>query len=315
MEDKKPKTHKGKLYLESLLPKLIEDPKQCLFINTANSSEIMRMILNDLYLLRKDYSKKLNKKEKIENLTNGRDSIEFLCEKNNCSLFTFTSDIKKRPMDITFGFTFNHSILDAFNFEVTNYIPIEYFNNKKINIDSYMKPILFFQGELFESEFEYERVKKFFIDYFRLYDVETAIISELKRIIVISIDNNDKVIKIRNYQIEGEIKENNLNNINFIEIGPSLDLKERKFFIGDEELYKKSLKQPRALMDIKKKNIKKNELLGIKEGVIHMQKQNLNAVSLKKYKKILGKKRFGKKGQKFEKEFKDKNNNNIDLEE
>ena len=228
MEDKKPKTHKGKLYLESLLPKLIEDPKQCLFINTANSSEIMRMILNDLYLLRKDYSKKLNKKEKIENLTNGRDSIEFLCEKNNCSLFTFTSDIKKRPMDITFGFTFNHSILDAFNFEVTNYIPIEYFNNKKINIDSYMKPILFFQGELFESEFEYERVKKFFIDYFRLYDVETAIISELKRIIVISIDNNDKIIKIRNYQIEGEIKENNLNNLNFIEIGPSLDLKVRK---------------------------------------------------------------------------------------
>ena len=315
MEDKKPKTHKGKLYLESLLPKLIEDPKQCLFINTANSSEIMRMILNDLYLLRKDYSKKLNKKEKIENLTNGRDSIEFLCEKNNCSLFTFASDIKKRPMDITFGFTFNRSILDAFNFEVTNYIPIEYFHNKNITIDSYMKPLLFFQGELFESEFEYERVKKFFIDYFRLYDVETAIISELKRIIVISIDNNDKIIKIRNYQIEGEIKENNLNNINFIEIGPSLDLKERKFFIGDEEQYKKSLKQPKALMDIKKKNIKKNELLGIKEGVIHMQKQNLNAVSLKKYKKILGKKRFGKKGEKFEKEYEDKNNNNIDLEE
>ena len=265
MEDKKPKTHKGKLYLESLLPKLIEDPKQCLFINTANSSEIMRMILNDLYLLRKDYSKKLNKKEKIENLTNGRDSIEFLCEKNNCSLFTFTSDIKKRPMDITFGFTFNHSILDAFNFEVTNYIPIEYFHNKDITIDSYMKPLLFFQGELFESDFEYERVKKYFIDYFRLYDVETAIISELKRIIVISIDNNDKIIKIRNYQIEGEIKENNLNNLNFIEIGPSLDLKVRKFFIGDEEQYKKSLKQPKALMDIKKKNIKKNELLGIKE--------------------------------------------------
>ena len=36
MEDKKPKTHKGKLYLESLLPKLIEGPKQCVFINTAN---------------------------------------------------------------------------------------------------------------------------------------------------------------------------------------------------------------------------------------------------------------------------------------
>ncbi len=323
MEDKKAKTHKGKLYLESLLPKLKEDPKQCIFINTANSSEIMRMILNDLYILRKDYSKKLNKKEIIENLINGRNSIEFLCEKNNCSLFTFSSDTKKRPMDITFGLTYNHSILDSFNFEVTNYIPIEYFHNN-ISIDSYMKPILFFQGELFESDYNYDRVKKFFIDYFKLYDVESAIISELKRIIVISIDNDDKIIKIRNFQVEGEIKEDNLNNINFIEIGPSLDLKERKFIIADDELYKKTLKQPKAIMDVKKKNIEKNELLGTRHGIIHMQKQNLNAVSLRKYKKIIGKKRFGKKGEKFEEEFskqekknktKNKSNQNIDLEE
>ena len=55
-----------------------------------------------------------------------------------------------------------------------------------------------------------------------------------------------------------------------------------------------------------------------------MQKQNLNAVSLRKYKKIIGKKRFGKKGEKFEEEFskqekknktKNKSNQNIDLEE
>ena len=45
MEDielpKKAKTHKGKVYLNSLLPKLIEDPKQCVFINTKTSSELM----------------------------------------------------------------------------------------------------------------------------------------------------------------------------------------------------------------------------------------------------------------------------------
>ena len=71
MEDtslpKKAKTHKGKVHLNSLLPKLIEDPKQCVYINTKSSSEIMRMVLNDLYLLRRDYSKKLNQKEEISN--------------------------------------------------------------------------------------------------------------------------------------------------------------------------------------------------------------------------------------------------------
>ena len=46
MEERKALTHKGKLYLESLMPKMIEEPKQCLFINTQNSTELMRMVLN-----------------------------------------------------------------------------------------------------------------------------------------------------------------------------------------------------------------------------------------------------------------------------
>ena len=32
------KTQKGKTYLKNILPKLIEDPKQCLFINTTKSN-------------------------------------------------------------------------------------------------------------------------------------------------------------------------------------------------------------------------------------------------------------------------------------
>jgi hypothetical protein len=46
--NKKAKTHKGRLYLQKLAPKLIEDPKLSLFLNSDNSSEIMRMILGDL---------------------------------------------------------------------------------------------------------------------------------------------------------------------------------------------------------------------------------------------------------------------------
>ena len=259
------KTQKGKSYLKNLLPKLIEDPKQSLFINTTNSSEIMRMIMNDLYLIKKDYSKKLSNKEKIININ------------------------------------FNHEFLDVFEFEVTNYIPIEYFK-KNIEIGAYMKPIIIFQGEIFETEFNYERLKNFFFDYFKLYNTENVIINELKRIIVISCDSNEKIVKIRNYQINGEINEQNLKNLNLVEIGPSLNLKEKKFILADDNLYKNSLKQPKNLKESKEKNIEKNKILGIKRGRLHINKQNLNAVSLKKYKKILGKKRFGKKGEKFEKE-------------
>ena len=48
IEMKKAKTHKGKKFLESRMPKAEEDSKMSLLLNTNNSSEIMRMVLNDL---------------------------------------------------------------------------------------------------------------------------------------------------------------------------------------------------------------------------------------------------------------------------
>jgi hypothetical protein len=48
IEVKKAKTHKGRLHLQSKIPKVIEGPKECVFLNTHNTSEIMKMVLNDL---------------------------------------------------------------------------------------------------------------------------------------------------------------------------------------------------------------------------------------------------------------------------
>ena len=295
MEERKPKTHKGKLYLESLKPKLIEDPKQCLFINTENSTEIMRMVLHELYLMRKEFSKKLTRKEKIFNIVQNKENVEFLCTKNNTAFFSLSSHNKKHPMDLTIGCLYDHQLLDSFEFEVTNFIPMSYFK-ESTTINSDLKPIIIFQGELFESDFNYDRLKKFLIDYFQLYDKENIVISEMRRIIVVSIENDEKVVKIRNYQINGDLSnKNSLPKIQLVEIGPSFDLKERKFSLADEVLYKKALKQPKGVKEIKEKNIEKNKILGEKRGRIHMQKQNLKAVSLKKYKKIMNKDRFDKK--------------------
>ena len=76
----------------------------------------MRMVLNDLYLTRKDYSKKLNQKEEISNLLQSKSDVEYLCDKNNCALFTYTTDQKKKPMNLVMGMLYNKSILDAFEF-------------------------------------------------------------------------------------------------------------------------------------------------------------------------------------------------------
>lgn len=313
MEERKPKTHKGKLYLESLKPKLIEDPKQCLFINTENSTEIMRMVLHELYLMRKEFSKKLTRKEQIFNIVQNKENVEFLCTKNNTTFFSLSSHNKKHPMDLTMGCLYDHQLLDSFEFEVINFIPMSYFK-ESTTINSDLKPIIIFQGELFESDFNYDRLKKFLIDYFQLYDKENIIISEMRRIIVVSIENDEKVVKIRNYQINGDLSnKNSLPKIQLVEIGPSFDLKERKFSLADEVLYKKALKQPKAVKEIKEKNIEKNKILGEKRGRIHMQKQNLKAVSLKKYKKIMNKDRFDKK--KKEARAKESNSKDMPLDE
>ena len=193
--------------------------------------------------MRRDLSKKLTKKENIVNVIENKDNIEFLCKKNNTTFFVLFSHNKKHPMNLTLGCLFDFKILDYFDFEVTNFLPMSYFKTD-VTINSDLKPIIIFQGELFESDFNYDRLKKFFIDFFQLYDKENISISEMRRIIAISIEKDEKIIKIRNYQINGNLNnKNNLSKIDLVEIGPSLDLKERKFTLGDEVLYKKTLSE------------------------------------------------------------------------
>ena len=101
-------------------------------------------------------------------------------------------------MNLVLGSTFDHKILDMFEFEVTNFLPITFFS-KNIEVDSHMKPVIIFQGDLFETDFEFERIKKYFLDFFRIQDLEEIEITELRRVIVLSV-SDDKEIKIRSFQ-------------------------------------------------------------------------------------------------------------------
>jgi ribosome production factor 2 len=239
----------------------------------------------------------LQRKNTFESAFNDAKEIEFYCGANNTAFFTYTSDTKKKPMNLVLGSLFNNKILDMFEFEVTNYIPIEYFA-KGIKVDAYMKPVIIFQGDVFETDNQYERMRKFFLDFFRMHDLEEVNISDLRRVIVISA-SEDKIVKLRSYQVEGQISEYDHQNFTLTEIGPSMNLKVRNIQLANADLYKISTKQPKELTVRKVKNIEKNAL-GEKRGRIHMGKQNLKTVALKKYKRILNRKRFEKKSKKEE---------------
>jgi ribosome production factor 2 len=145
--------------------------------------------------MRRDHSKKLSKKNI---LNSDQQEIEFFCTQNDTSIFCYTSDTKKKPMNLTMGNLFANKVLDQFEFEVANFIPIEYFS-KNIEVDSYMKPVVIFQGDLFENDFELDRVRKFFLDFFKITDLEEVDIGDLRRVVVISV-SEDRELKIRNFQ-------------------------------------------------------------------------------------------------------------------
>jgi len=282
---KKAKTHKGRVHLQDRLPKLVEDPKKAMFLNSENSSEIMRIALNEFYDSRKAFSMKLNKKNKIVPVFESSETIENLSEKNDASFFIYTSDSKKRPMNIVFGSLYEYKLLDSFEFEITSIIPSNYFE-KKPEFDVNSQPILIFQGEKFETDSVYERIKKFFIDFYTQDLLEEVNVTDLRRVVVFSVDLQGK-IKLRNFQTQNPIGEYS-KSYSLEEVGPSFDLVARRNYLCPEQEYKTACKQPKLLSDNNRNKI--NSLLDV-QGKLYVNRQNLEVVSLRKFDKIVGKKR------------------------
>lgn len=283
---KKAKTHKGRLHIADSLPKVVEDPKQCAYINTSNSSEIMRLVLQELYFTRTSFSVRLQKKNILGCAFENAQNIEYLAGKNNCALFAYASDTKKRPMNLVLGNLFNAKLLDMFEYEVTNFIPTSYFETK-IKFEPNSQPILIFSGEQFETEKSLERFKKFVMDYFKQDYLDEVNITDLKRILAFCVDPQG-TIKVRSYQTFSN-SEYSLHDIKLEETGPSFDLKPRRSRLAPDDEYKLACKQPITIKGINKKN-RINSLIDVKAKVF-TSKQNLEAASLKRYDRLLARKR------------------------
>lgn len=65
-----------------------------------------------------------------------------MSSKQDCSLFFFGSDQKKRPDNLIIGRNYNGRVLDMFEFGVTDYTPMEQF--KPEHAQREMKPLLIF---------------------------------------------------------------------------------------------------------------------------------------------------------------------------
>lgn len=82
--------------------------------------------------MKKPFYKSLSKKNEIRPFE-AVNSLEFLSQKNDCSLFMVGSHSKKRPNNLVMGRFFNYQILDMIELGVLDYQAMDTFKTMKVS--------------------------------------------------------------------------------------------------------------------------------------------------------------------------------------
>nr|XP_022292719.1 ribosome production factor 2 homolog [Crassostrea virginica] len=281
----KPKTQQGKRFLEKREPKLIENDKQAMFIKGGNTSIVVSQALRELYVLKKHNAISYKRKNILRPFED-ETPLEFFAKKTDSSLFMFGSHNKKRPNNIVLGRFFDSHILDMVELGIERFVSQAEFPGGKCSEGT--KPCLMFAGETFEQDIEYQRLKNLMIDFFRGPVVSQVRLAGLEHVIMVTATGG-KVL-LRNYRVLLKKSGSRTPRIELEEIGPSLDLVMRRTKLASEDLYKRSLKQPKTIKPRKKKNVS-HDAFGSKLGTIHMQKQSLDKLQTRKMKGLKAQKR------------------------
>lgn len=293
----KPTTHKGKRAIIKKEPKLIEDTKQTLCFKGKNTSQIVVNFMKDLYDLKKPDAQIMQKKNDIlpfEDIT----PIEKFSIKYNAPLFMIALHNKKRPHNLIMGRMYEQTLLDMAEFGIENYTGLKDFKVSKISEG--IKSLLVFNGELFENNHEFNRIKNLLVDMFQRDTVEKIRLQGLEH--VLSFTAVENKILLRSYRVLLKKSGCRIPRIELEEIGPRADLICRRTKLASEDLFKQACKKPKELKVKKKKNISVDKL-GTSYGRIHVGAQNINSIQTRKMKglkKTMAEKKVGVKRKNVE---------------
>uniref|UniRef100_V9KUK6 Ribosome production factor 2 homolog n=1 Tax=Callorhinchus milii TaxID=7868 RepID=V9KUK6_CALMI len=283
----KPKSRRAKRFLENRAPKLIENIKNAMLIKGGNTNETVTQALKDIYALKKPNAV-LYKKKNITRPFEDQTSLEFFSRKSDCSLFAFGSHNKKRPNNLIIGRMFDYHVLDMIELGIEKFVGLKDFKNSKSPEGT--KPMLIFAGDDFETDNDHRRLKSLLLDFFRGPTVHNVRLGGLELVVQFTALNGK--IFMRSYKVLMKKSGCRIPRIELEEMGPSFNFVLRRTHLASDDLYKKALKQPKALKAKKKKNISQ-DVFGTTYGRIHMQKQDLSKLQTRKLKGL--KKRKGEK--------------------
>ncbi|KAJ6660253.1 hypothetical protein lerEdw1_017953 [Lerista edwardsae] len=194
-------------------------------------------------------------------------SLEFFSKKSDCSLFLFGSHNKKRPNNLIIGRMYDYHVLDMVELGIEKFVGLgeikrEYRASSELCYQSYVEDIDV-------------------LDFFKGPTVPRVRLAGLEH--VLHFTAVDDQIYMRSYKVLLKKSGCKIPRIELEDMGPSLDLVIRRTHLASDDLFKLSLKQPKALKPKKKKNIS-HDVFGTKYGRVHMQKQDLDKLQTRKMK-------------------------------
>ncbi|XP_050406508.1 ribosome production factor 2 homolog [Patella vulgata] len=281
----KPKTHKGRKFLENREPKIEENDKVAMFIKGGNTSQTVSQVLKEMYMLKKPTGIMMKRKNVVRPFED-QTTLEYFSEKNDASLFLFGSHSKKRPHNLVLGRFFDHHILDMVELGIENFRSMFEFQNDKCSHGT--KPCVIFSGQDFEQLEDYAKLKSLLMDFFRGPKTEKIRLSGLE--LVLQVTAVDNKIYFRTFRTVLKKSGTKIPRVELEEIGPSLDWVVKRSMFGSDDLYKRANKKPSEAKKSKTQKNKSRTNLGDKMGRIHMQKQNLDTLQTRKMKGLKRKK-------------------------
>lgn len=285
MDSKRAKTARGRRALREMAPKLNENPRTTLVMRGQKSSEIVNNALTDLYLLKKPRAKHFTRHNAVHPFEDPT-PLEFLCQKNDASLFAFGTHQKKRPHNLLLGRLFDHHIMDMFEFGIESYKGIAAFASETSGGSSTdVKPCMLFSGAEWEHDPTLGYLRTLLVDFFHGDVVEHLDPLGIEQLLCFTARPNGKV-HMRCYcarllkSAEGKSP-----YVSLQEMGPSLDLAMRRSQQAAPDVMKQAMTHPKASESKPKKvkNIERSKLLG-KQGRLHVPRQDLGQLTTARFK-------------------------------
>jgi len=301
-----PKTAQSRRALRKLEPKAVENPKRILYMRGANTSEVVNDAVTDLVAITRPYNKKLAKRNAFHPFE-GNEHIQFLCYKNDCSLFCFSSDSKKRPHNLVIGRMFDFHVLDEVEMGLLAMDRLDVSSIRGLPVAALGgKPMFVFEGSEFDTDPFFVRFKNLLVDFFRGGNDEEIVLDGVDRVVMVSLRSLDgtaavqppssdcigtrpptnpgnTVVCFRHYALKRTGDEG---SVELYDIGPNFDLSVKRVFFAPQPDFKQACRVPREVA-AKMKSMHDNvqsDALGNLRGQIHLGKQDVSELNLRKFK-------------------------------